>query len=260
MLEVTILSVLQGISEFLPISSSGHLVIGKELLGLGEVGIRLDVFLHAGTLLAVIAFYFSTLRSLFLNMVSKGADRKEAWLYVSKIVLSAIPIGVVGILFNDNLTSLFSSPRMVGAALAFTSCILISTRFFKNSNAPVTFKSALLMSLAQVVAIIPGVSRSGMTLSMAKALGVENGKAAEFSFLMSIPPIAGAALYEIIMSMQVSSAATEVSWGLTLYGAALAALTGYVSLALLLKILKSKAFWMFGVYTLAVSAAVLIFM
>ena len=78
MLEVTILSVLQGISEFLPISSSGHLVIGKELLGLGEVGIRLDVFLHAGTLLAVIAFYFSTLRSLFLNMVSKGADRKEA--------------------------------------------------------------------------------------------------------------------------------------------------------------------------------------
>ena len=77
---------------------------------------------------------------------------------------------------------------------------------------------------------------------------------------MSIPPIAGAALYEIIMSMQVSSAATEVSWGLTLYGAALAALTGYVSLALLLKTLKSKVFWMFGVYTLAVSAAVLIFM
>lgn len=260
MLEVTILSVLQGIAEFLPISSSGHLVVVKEFLGLGDVGIRLDVFLHVGTLIAVVLFYFATLRSLALNMISKG-ERKEALSYVGKILLSAIPAGAVGVFLNDFLSSLFSSPRMVGLALAFTSIVLISTRFFSSSKtSSVSFKSAFLMGLAQAVAIIPGVSRSGMTLSMAKALGVDSGKAAEFSFLMSIPPIAGAALLEVIKSLECSSAVPEVSWGLTLYGACVSAAIGYISLALLLKALKANAFWMFGLYTFVVSAIVLIAM
>lgn len=260
MLEVTILSILQGIAEFLPISSSGHLVVVKEFLGLGDVGIRLDVFLHVGTLIAVVLFYFATLRSLALKMISKG-ERKEALSYVGKILLSAIPAGAVGVFLNDFLSSLFSSPRMVGLALAFTSIVLISTRFFSSSKtSSVSFKSAFLMGLAQAVAIIPGVSRSGMTLSMAKALGVDSGKAAEFSFLMSIPPIAGAALLEVIKSLECSSAVPEVSWGLTLYGACVSAVIGYISLALLLKALKANAFWMFGLYTFVVSAIVLIAM
>ena len=261
MLEVTILSILQGIAEFLPISSSGHLVVAKEFLGLGDVGIRLDVFLHVGTLIAVVLFYFATLRSLALKMISKGGERKEALSYVGKILLSAIPAGAVGVLLNDFLSSLFSSPRMVGLALAFTSIVLISTRFFSSSKtSSVSFKSAFLMGLAQAVAIIPGVSRSGMTLSMAKALGVDSGKAAEFSFLMSIPPIAGAALLEVIKSLECSSAVPEVSWGLTLYGACVSAAIGYISLALLLKALKANAFWMFGLYTFVVSAIVLVAM
>ena len=107
MLKVSILSVLQGVAEFLPISSSGHLVIGKSLLGLGDVGIRLDVFLHVGTLLSIFVFYFAVIRRILI--------RRE-WVYVAKIVVSAIPVGVVGLLFKDRLEEAFSSPAFVGGA------------------------------------------------------------------------------------------------------------------------------------------------
>ena len=101
MFEVLVLSVLQGVAEFLPISSSGHLVLGKALLGIGDAGMRLDVFLHVGTLLSIFVFYFGVVRRILV--------RRE-WAYVAKVVLSAIPVGVVGVLFKDRLEAAFSSP------------------------------------------------------------------------------------------------------------------------------------------------------
>ena len=238
MLEVTLLSILQGIAEFLPISSSGHLVLGKELLGLGDTGMRLDIFLHVGTLLAVFAFYLKV-----IVRIVKECD----WRYLLKIVLSAVPAGIVGICFKDHIEAAFQSPLMVGFALIFTGLTLTITKVLPKGDKSVTTSSALLMGVAQALAIIPGVSRSGMTLVAARSAKVEAAKSAEFSFLMSSLPIAGAAILEI---MEATPAVNEVSWGLTLYGALLSAIVGYISLALLLKSLKSDKFWLFGPYCL----------
>ncbi len=250
MLEVTLLSVLQGVAEFLPISSSGHLVLGKSLLGMGEVGMRLDIFLHVGTLVAVAAFYWAIIWRVVRNL---------EWAYMGKILLSAVPAGIVGVLFKDELEAAFASPRMVGAALIFTGIVLTATRFMKVGQKDVSWWRAIWMGFAQAVAILPGVSRSGMTLAAARVSGVDAEKSAEFSFLMSAPPIAGAALLEILDAMKaVDGSAAEVSWGLTIYGGIVAAAVGYFSLKLLVASLKGRWFWLFGPYCFGVGIAALI--
>ena len=249
MTDVTLLAILQGIAEFLPISSSGHLVLGKSLLGMRELGMRLDVFLHVGTLLAIFAFYFSVIRRIVVNL---------EWSYLAKVVLSAVPAGVVGLLFKDQLEAAFASTKMVGGALLFTGAVLTVTRFLPKGGKDVSFLRALLMGLAQAVAILPGVSRSGMTLAAARAAKVDAEKSAEFSFLMSAPPIAGAALLELLKSLKAADGAAEVGWGLTLYGGLVAAVVGYLSLKLLVASLKSRWFWLFGPYCLAAGAATLL--
>ena len=249
MIEVTLLSILQGIAEFLPISSSGHLVLGKSLLGMGDLGMRLDIFLHVGTLVAIFVFYWAIVWRIVKNL---------EWGYLLKVVASAVPAGVVGILFQDQLEAAFASPKMVGAALVFTGLVLTATKFLPKGTKDVSFARAILMGVAQAVAILPGVSRSGMTLAAARASGVEAEKSAEFSFLMSAPPIAGAALLQILKAGDAATDAAEVSWGLTIYGCVLAAVVGYFSLKLLLKSLKGRWFWLFGPYCLLAGALTLI--
>ena len=248
-IDVSLLSVLQGVAEFLPISSSGHLVLGKSLLGMQEMGMRIDIFLHVGTLAAIFAFYFSVIRRILVNL---------EWSYMLKVVVSAVPAGIVGVLFKDQLEAAFASPKMVGGALVFTGIVLTLTKFLPKGDRDVSFLRALGMGLAQAVAILPGVSRSGMTLAAARASKVEAEKSAEFSFLMSAPPIAGAALLELLKSLKAAEPAAEVSWGLTIYGCALAAVVGYFSLKLLVASLKGKWFWLFGPYCLLVGIATLI--
>lgn len=249
MVEVMVLSVLQGIAEFLPISSSGHLVLGKSLLGIGNVGIRLDVALHVGTLISIFVFYWQIVRKLLAGLVSAdAAARSEAWLYAAKVVLSAIPVALVGVLFKDQLEALFSSPKMVGVAFLFTGVILTITRFLPRGEKSVSFGRAFLMGVFQAVAILPGVSRSGMTLVAARAAKVDAAKSAEFSFLMSAPPIAGAALLEVLNALKSAEATVEVSWTYCAFGAIVSAVVGYFALKVLLKSLKSDRFWLFGPY------------
>lgn len=242
MFEVTVLAILQGIAEFLPISSSGHLVLGKSLLGLGEAGLRLDIFLHVGTIFSILVFYFSIIRRIVVNL---------EWSYLLKIVVSAIPAGLVGVLFKDELEAVFASPKMVGGALIFTGVVLTLTRFLPKGDREVSFLRAVIMGVAQALAILPGVSRSGMTLAAARVSKVEAAKSAEFSFLMSVPPIAGAALLEVVKGLGDSAASSgEVSWPLVIYGGALAAVVGYFALKVLVSALKGRWFWLFGPYCL----------
>ena len=265
MFETTILAILQGIAEFLPISSSGHLVLGKALLGVDEPGIRLDVFLHVGTLFAIAAFYWKVIwkivRGAFTTGGAESLPLRQSWSYIAKIVVSAIPAGIVGVLFKDQLEEFFSSPHAVGAALLFTGVVLLATKVLPKGDRRVSFWSALVMGVAQAVAILPGVSRSGMTIAAAKASKVEPAKAAEFSFLMSAPPIAGAALLEVLKAMKnhcPECPSTETAWPLVIYGGALAAVVGYFSLAVLLRTLKSDRFWLFGPYCLLAGGVTLI--
>ena len=252
MVEVAILSVLQGVAEFLPISSSGHLVIGKSVLGLGDVGMRLDIFLHVGTLASIVVFYFAVIKRIIMRL---------EWEYMAKVALSAVPAGIVGVCFKDCIEDAFASTRLVGCALVFTGVVLTATRFVPKGCKDVSFLRALLMGLAQAVAILPGVSRSGMTLAAARASKVDAEKAAEFSFLMSAPPIAGAALLEVLKSMKgaESVAAAETGWGLCMFGAVLSAVVGWFALRLLVASLKGRWFWLFGPYCVVAGAVVFMF-
>ena len=249
--DVTVLSILQGIAEFLPISSSGHLVIGQHLLGLDVPGMRLDLMLHFGTLVSICVFYWRTIWRIVA---------KFEWQYVLKIVLSALPAVVIYFFFKDFIEGLFENAKMVGALLMFTGAILIGTRYLPRGGRDVCWKRALLMGCAQALALLPGVSRSGMTLASARGGRIEAEKAAEFSFLMSAPLIVGGVLLEILKAFRASPAVqeAEISWGLTIYGAALAAVVGYFSLVVLLKALKGRWFWLFGPYCLAAGLLTLI--
>ena len=249
--DVTVLSILQGVAEFLPISSSGHLVIGQHLLGLDVPGMRLDLMLHFGTLVSICVFYWRTIWRIVA---------KFEWQYVLKIVLSALPAVVVYFFFKDFIEGLFENAKMVGALLMFTGAILIGTRYLPRGSREVCWRRALLMGCAQALALLPGVSRSGMTLASARGGRIDAEKAAEFSFLMSAPLILGGVLLEILKALRASSASqeAEISWGLTVYGAALAAVVGYFSLAVLLRALKGRWFWLFGPYCLAAGLLTLI--
>ena len=254
MLEVTILAVLQGVAEFLPISSSGHLVIGQHLLCLDVPGKRLDLLLHLGTLVSIFAFYRATICRIV---------RRFEWLYALKIVASAVPAVVVYLCFGDFVDAMFENSKMVGALLMFTGAVLVGTRLLPRGKRDVSFLRALWMGAMQAVALLPGVSRSGMTLAAARSGKIDAEKAAEVSFLMSAPLIAGGALLdvakEIFGSGSSQAAASELSWGLIAYGAVVAAVVGYFSPAMLLKALKGKWFWAFGPYCFAAGLLTLIF-
>ncbi len=247
--DVTVLAVLQGIAEFLPISSSGHLVIGQHALGLESPGMRLNLGLHFGTLLSIFVFYARTIARILV--------RRE-WFYVGKIIVSAIPAVAVYFCFHDFINDMFENARMVGALLMFTGAVVIGTRYLPRGKKEISFLRALLMGCGQALALLPGVSRSGMTLACARGGRADPEKAAEFSFLMSAPLILGGMLLEIRHSFEGTVPTGDVSWGLIAYGAALAAVVGYFSLAILLKTLKGKSFWLFGVYCLSAGLLTLI--
>ena len=249
--DVTALAVLQGVAEFLPVSSSGHLVIGQRLAGLDIPGMRLDLMLHFGTLVSIFAFYWRTI----FRIVAKFE-----WKYVVKIVFSAIPAVAVYFCFKDFVDGLFENAKMVGALLMFTGAVLLGTRYLPRGGRDVCWRRALLMGCGQALALLPGVSRSGMTLASARAGRVDAEKSAEFSFLMSAPLILGGVFLEILKSLREppSAQALEISWGLTIYGAALAAVVGYFSLVVLLKALKGRWLWLFGPYCLGAGLLTLI--
>lgn len=259
MFEVTILSILQGVAEFLPISSSGHLVIGEHFLGVKEAGMRLNVFLHLGTLVAIFAYYRLEIARLATAALCRrgGGEAREARLYLLKLAVSALPAVAVYLAFHDQIDALFENAKMVGALLMFTGAVLIGTRCLPKGDKDVNLLRALLMGIGQAIALLPGVSRSGMTLATARGGRVDGEKAAEFSFLMSAPLIAGGALLETLKALRAAEA-DATSWGLTLYGALVAAVVGYFSLALLVRTLKGSKFWLFGVYCLAAGLFTLI--
>jgi undecaprenyl-diphosphatase len=249
MLEVTILAILQGVAEFLPISSSGHLVIGQHLLGVNEPGMRLDLMLHAGTLASIFVFYWTT-----IWRIVRGSE----WFYATKIVASTLPAVLIYFCFKDFVDGMFENVRMVGALLMFTGAVLMGTKYLPRGKKDVSLLRALLMGLGQALAILPGVSRSGMTLACARGGRIDPEKAAEFSFLMSAPLIAGGVMLELLKSDAPMQSA-DVGWGLTLYGGLLAAVVGYFSLKILVSALKGKWFWLFGPYCIAVGLITLIF-
>lgn len=260
-LQVTVLSVLQGVAEFLPISSSGHLVILQHAFEVPEnLRMRLEVFLHAGTMLSIFVFYARRIQALLGGAFAFGRGdaqrRAGAWAYAGRLLVSTLPAVAIYFAFRRHIEDMTANVRMVGALLMFTGAVLIGTRFLPRGTRQVGWKRALVMGVGQAIALLPGVSRSGMTLASARGGRVDPDAAAEFSFLMSAPLICGGVLLELVKG---DVATPGMSWGVLLWGTALSGVVGYFSLVLLVKALKGRWFWLFGPYCIAVGLCTLVF-
>jgi undecaprenyl-diphosphatase len=250
--------VVQGLTEFLPVSSSGHLVFFQSLFGMEEPQLFFDVMLHFGTLLAVMVYFRTDLlemiQAIGLRLKGRREGEKEIKLFLW-IILASLPTGLMGILFKDWFESLFSKPKIVGIMLLVTGLILWLTRW--NGKQEKTIKEmrwfdALFIGVAQGIAIIPGISRSGSTISIGLFLGLNRELAGRFSFLLSIPAILGATLLEIHKLDSLAKLETA------LIGAAVAFVTGILSLTLLMKIIRMGKISNFAYYCWPIGAIMII--
>ena len=192
-IESFILGLLQGLTEFLPVSSSGHLEIGKHLLGVeAKDNLTFTVVVHGATVLSTIVIFRKTILQLLKALFEfKWNDETQ---YVFKIALSMLPVAIVGLFFKDYVETLFNSPAimiLVGACLLFTGLLLGFTYYKKAGNKEISFANAFVIGIAQTIAVLPGVSRSGSTIATALLLGIKREDAARFSFLMVLVPILG---------------------------------------------------------------------
>lgn len=247
--EGILLGMVQGVTEFLPVSSDGHLVVAGAMLGLVTPGMTAEVVVHVATLGAVFLVYGARGVELL-----RGAWRADAAArrYVWLLVVATVPAGVIGVGFRDWFERAFESPATAAAGFLVTGVILWSTRRASGrANAEtLSYGSAILIGVAQAAAILPGVSRSGSTVAAALWLGVAPARAAEFSFLLSVPAILGAAVTEL--SFESGAALDPVPLALA-FVTALA--VGVASLRLLVRILERGAFYRFAPYCWAMGLA-----
>ena len=257
-LKVLILAVVQGLTEFLPVSSSGHLALAQCVLDVRDPGPTLELMLHVGTLLPICFFYRRRLAELIASFFR---GRRAGWLYAGWVLLSMLPAGVVYLFAKDPIERLYDVPRAVAWLLVLNGFLLLFSAVadrFRRAGGGLSWARALAMGVGQALAVLPGVSRSGTSITAGRLCGVAPEAAAEFSFLMSVPVIAGAALLEFVSGLRDgASEALPVSAGTALAATAAAALVGYVALRLVVRVVRSGRFWVFGPYCLALGAAAL---
>lgn len=252
-LEALVLGLVQGLTEFLPVSSSGHLVLVQAAFGVAQKGIVFEVVLHIATLGSVLIFYRRRVAELVLGAVRGDPD---AWRYGLKLVVATLPAVVVVLLFGDLLEAQFESPTSAAVCLLVTGGILWTTRATlpKARAQEPGWGAALLIGCAQAFAILPGISRSGSTVAAALALGVAPTAAAEFSFLMSVIAIVGAA---VRMAPELGSVAPgEV--GALLLGGVTALVSGVAAIWAFIRLLRSRGFHRFAWYTWALGLLALV--
>lgn len=255
--KAVLLGVVQGLTEFLPVSSSGHLVIGAQILGFEEPGIVFEVFLHLGTLVAVTLVFQRELRqmvrALFVPPAVRRADPEltRSFRWDVNIIVATLPAVVVGLLLKDAIDRIFATVVVTYAMLAVTGILMLLTPRLIERGAEVTWPRALAIGVAQAMAIMPGLSRSGSTIFAGMLLGISRETAARFSFIMSIPAILGAAVLKLGDLLAAPPAAGDLA---ALAAGTLASVaTGYGAIVLLLHVARrGKLFW-FGYYCLAVS-------
>jgi undecaprenyl-diphosphatase len=259
--EAILLGIIQGLTEFLPVSSSGHLVLFQQLFGLKEAELFFDVCVHLGTLVAVIVVFHREIQHIIaallrlvsvarqngkvLQQIESDPDLKMALL----IVIGSIPTAGLGLMFHSIADTLFSSSFFTGLMLMVTGLILWLTRRAKPSNKGTGIegfsgKKAFIIGIVQGLAIIPGISRSGSTISIGLLLGIDRETAARYSFLLSIPAIVGAGA----LSLKDGLSQTDPVIRLSLLGAAAAAIVGYGALKVLLSIVKKGHLYVFAPY------------
>lgn len=262
-LQSFLLGLIQGLTEFLPISSSGHLALGKYFLGgETEAGITFEVVVHFGTLCSILIYYKTDLIRLigsafsFLKSPSAKKDDPDIRIILF-ILISMIPAFIVGFTLKDYIEGIFDSPVLVSGMLILTGFILFLTKFTKAPEGKVTLGKSFLIGLAQAFAMIPGISRSGSTISTALYLGIKREDAANFSFLMVIPVIGGAMLLQIKEMLEIGVSDAQVMS--LVVGFLTSFISGYYALKYLIIILKKKGFHYFAYYCWLVGGVGLIY-
>lgn len=266
-LQAIIIGLVQGLTEFLPVSSSAHLIFIQQALGLSNVPLAFDVLLHVGTLVAVFVYFFSDIIQMiqgffyslldlrdgnFIPEIRRDPYKKLAWL----TIIATIPVGVVGILFKDIIEEMFAGLTVPAFLLLITGCLLYVSQRMNSGKIDVqniTIKEALLMGCGQAIAVLPGLSRSGTTIAAGLFAGLDKEFAAKFSFILSIPAILGAAVVQL---KDLSGGSIEI--GACLAGFIVAVISGYFAISFLLKIVREKSLDIFAYYCWIVGVIVLV--
>jgi undecaprenyl-diphosphatase len=253
-LKSVLLGVLQGITEFLPISSSGHLAIARSLLRVEYPGVSLEIFVHAATLLAILYVFRKRTISIASSLLNPDReDRSHNLRFVSLVLVAAVPSIIFGFLWQSEVKAMFTNLNAVGVALLLTGSYIFVTRFAHTRKKELGFLDALIIGVSQATALIPGISRSGITISTALLLGIHREKSAEFCFLLAAPVILAATALEM---RNILSGAHEVDLLLYIPAFLSAFGAGFLSIKLVLKTLERKRFRDFAYYCWAVGAIV----
>lgn len=260
--ETLVLGAVQGLCEFLPISSSGHLALFQIFFGLDQGGLlSFDVLLHCATMLAVLVFFWKdvvTIAGQWLRGLLFSAEReREGWRMGWFILLSSAATALVGLPLKGTVERAMTSPLAVGGGLLLTGTILALTPLFADRQGRLRAAAAIVVGLAQGAAVLPGISRSGATIAAGLLMGLAVGEAFRFSFLISIPAVLGATLLELLKIHRVGTvAALPEGWA---WAVAVAFVLGWLSLRLLRRLVLSGRWAYFGLYCLLVgSAAILV--
>lgn len=255
MFDVILLSVIQSATEFLPVSSSGHLILA-EAFGLSDQTLTMDVALHVGTLLAVLAYFHKDIRAMFIGLFRKGPARD----LTVKLITAVLPILIGGYFLRDIVETFFRSPVLVAATSVFFGILLwrVDKICPKNRDiAELSYKGAFIIGCTQILALVPGTSRSGITMTCARFLGLKRTAAARFSMLLSIPTIALGAVYQGYVSYRAEGfsqiASPDILWGVGLSG-----LFGLLAVWFLMSWVKKASFAIFAVYRVALGIFLLV--
>jgi undecaprenyl-diphosphatase len=246
--EAIILGLIQGFTEFLPVSSSGHLEIAKSLFGINpEQSFYFTVAVHGATVLSTIAVFWKEIVQLFSGAFKFKMNEETT--YIIKIIISMIPVGIAGVLLKDPIEDLFNGNIVfVGLMLLVTATLLALAHFIRKKERSIGYWDALIIGIAQAIAVIPGISRSGATISTGLIIGNKKDEIAKFSFLMVLIPVIGANLLEIL-SGEVSTGNSGV-W-IILIGFIAAFISGYLACRWMIGLVKkSKLIW-FSIYCAA---------
>ncbi|KUK83647.1 MAG: Undecaprenyl-diphosphatase [Pelotomaculum thermopropionicum] len=251
--QAILLGVVQGLGEFLPISSSAHLVLVPWAMGWPYSGLTFDVALHVGTLVSVVAFFWRDWLKIIVNAVRQGF--KSEGLLFWYILVATIPGAAIGYFFEEQAETVFRTPFLIGIMLIVMGIILYLVDIKANTKRDIrglSLADSLLVGLSQAFAIIPGVSRSGATMTAARALGFNRKEAARFSFLLSTPIIVGAGLYKI---KDVAPGDINVAF---MTGVASSAVVGFIAIAFLLKYVAERSFGVFAWYRIVLGLSVIV--
>ncbi len=254
--EALILGIVQGLTEFLPVSSSGHLELGKTLLNTDlHENIQFSIAVHGATVLSTIVVFRKELLRLSKDFFS--INRNEGSQYVWKLLFSMIPVGLLGVFFSDEIESwFFGNPKMVGGMLILTSIVLALTRLAPAGKRQISFQSAFIIGIAQALAVIPGISRSGLTISTGLYMGHKKGDITQFSFLMVILPILGANMLEIFKGGFTMN--EDISLMALITGFASAFIAGLFACKWMLTIVRKGNIYYFALYCLIIGILALV--